>query len=62
MEKDIMSKEIAVAFVGVHRASSFFRAFQAHHRTTIVALCDVNQGTLAEVGRAVSVTQLWIAD
>jgi len=56
-----MGKDIHVAFVGVHRASSFFKAFQVHPDTAIVALCDVNRETLAEVGRAVGVTQLYTA-
>jgi len=56
-----MSKDIQVAFVGVHRASSFFKAFQVHPDTVIVALCDVNQETLAEVGRAGGITQLYTA-
>ncbi len=54
-----MAKDIKVAFVGVHRASSFFKAFQVHPDTEIVALCDINEATLADVGREVGVTQLY---
>ena len=52
-------KDIKVAFAGVHRASSFFRAFQVHPDTQIVALCDINEKTLADVGRATGVAQLY---
>jgi predicted dehydrogenase len=52
-------KDIKVAFAGVHRASSFFRAFRAHPATQIVALCDVSEKTLADVGRTTGVTQLY---
>lgn len=54
-----MTRNIKVAFAGVHRASSFFKAFQAHPDTQVVALCDVNEGTLADVGPAVGVAQLY---
>jgi predicted dehydrogenase len=54
-----MAKDIKVAFAGVHRASSFFKAFQVHPDTRIVALCDVNEETLADVGRATGVTGLY---
>ena len=54
-----MAKDIKVAFAGVHRASSFFKAFQVHPDTQIVALCDVNEATLADVGRATGVTGLY---
>ncbi len=54
-----MAKDIKVAFAGVHRASSFFKAFQVHPDTQIVALCDVNEETLADVGRATGVTGLY---
>ena len=46
-----MSKDLKVAFAGVNRASSFFKAFQAHPETEIVALCDVNEATLRDIGR-----------
>lgn len=55
-----MSKEIKVAFAGVHRASSFARAFQHHPETQIVALCDLHAPTLAEAGRALGVDALYI--
>jgi predicted dehydrogenase len=54
-----MAKDIKVAFAGVHRASSFFKAFQVHPDTQIVALCDVNAATLADVGRETGVTGLY---
>lgn len=50
-----MSEKIRVAFAGVHRAGSFFKAFQAHPETEIIALCDLNQQTLADVGAAIGV-------
>ena len=54
-----MGKDIKVAFVGAHRASSFFRAFQLHPRTQIVALCDVNEQALAAAGEAAGVRALY---
>jgi len=54
-----MSKDIKVAFSGVHRASSFFKAFQIHPETEIVALCDVNEKTLADAGEATGIRQLY---
>jgi predicted dehydrogenase len=54
-----MANDIKVAFVGVHRASSFFKAFQVHPDTEIVALCDINEKTLADVGEATGVSQLY---
>lgn len=54
-----MGRDIRVAFVGVRRASSFFRAFGAHPETEIAALCDLDERTLAEAGRAVGVSQLY---
>ena len=54
-----MGKEIKVAFAGVHRSSSFFRAFQAHSETQIVALCDINENVLAEAGKATGITSLY---
>lgn len=55
-----MAKDIKVAFAGVRRSSSFFGAFQAHPETHIVALCDVNEQTLAEAGKATGLSQLYI--
>ena len=52
-----MSKHITVAFAGVHRANAYFRSFQAHPDTEIVALCDLNEETLAESGEALGVTR-----
>ncbi len=54
-----MSKDIKVAFVGAYRATDFFRGFQAHPETRIIALCDINETTLAETGKAIGVTQLY---
>lgn len=54
-----MAKDIKVAFSGVHRASSFLRAFQAHPDTAVVALCDVNERTLAEAGRDMGISGLY---
>ncbi|GIV79700.1 MAG: glycosyl hydrolase family 109 protein 1 [Litorilinea sp.] len=51
--------EIKVAFAGVRRSSAFFKAFQLHPETQIVALCDINERTLAEAGKATGVTQLY---
>ena len=34
-----MAGEIKVAFSGARRAGSFFKAFQVHPETEIVALC-----------------------
>ncbi|MHB0874423.1 MAG: Gfo/Idh/MocA family protein [Anaerolineae bacterium] len=54
-----MAKDIKIAFSGVHRASSFFRAFQVHPDTAVVALCDVNEATLAEAGRETGISGLY---
>jgi predicted dehydrogenase len=54
-----MDKEIKVAFSGARRSSSFFRAFQAHPETEIVALCDPHEETLAEAGKTTGITQLF---
>ncbi len=54
-----MAKEIKVAFSGARRASSFFKAFQTHPETEIVALCDPKAETLSEAGRATGVNQLY---
>ena len=54
-----MTKSIRVGFAGARRASSFFKAFQAHPDTEIVALCDINEQTLAEAGDATGITQLY---
>ena len=54
-----MANEVKIGFVGVHRASSFFRAFQCHPETEIVALCDVDENTLAQAGPATGVQALY---
>ena len=54
-----MTKDIKVAFSGARRASSFFKAFQSHPETEIVALCDPHAETLAETERATGITQLY---
>ena len=54
-----MGEDVKVAFTGVRRASSFFKAFQVHPDTQIVALCDVNEKNLTDVGQATGVTQLY---
>ena len=54
-----MANEIKVAFSGARRAGSFFKAFQTHPETEIVALCDPHADTLAASGRATGVTQLY---
>lgn len=51
--------KIKVAFSGARRSSSFFRAFQAHPETEVVALCDLHEETLAEAGKATGITQLF---
>lgn len=52
-----MTKDIKIAFAGVHRASAYFRSFQVHPDTEIVALCDLNEETLAQAGQALSISQ-----
>ena len=47
-----MAKELKVAFAGARRSSSFFKAFQSHPETQIVALCDAHEPTLYEAGKA----------
>ncbi len=54
-----MSKKFKIAFSGVRRSSAFFRAFQIHPETEIVALCDVHEETLAEAGKATGISQLY---
>ena len=54
-----MSKEIKIGIVGAPRGRNFFRAFQVHPETQIVALCDVDEGTLAEEGRKAGVAGLY---
>lgn len=52
-------KKLRIAFAGARRSSSFFRAFQAHPHTEIVALCDLNAPTLAEAGRVTGIEKLY---
>ncbi|MGQ9554834.1 MAG: Gfo/Idh/MocA family protein [Anaerolineae bacterium] len=54
-----MKGDIKVAFAGVHRASSFFRAFQVHPDTEIVALCDLSEATLADASKATGINKLY---
>lgn len=54
-----MSKELKVAFAGARRSSSFFKAFQCHPETEVVALCDAYEPNLYDAGRATGVTQLY---
>jgi predicted dehydrogenase len=54
-----MGHKLKIAFAGIRRASSFVRAFQNHAETEIVALCDLNQTTLAEAGKALGVNQVY---
>ena len=54
-----MSKDIKVAFVGARRGHSFFKTFQAHPDTEIVALCDIDEGLLGEKGREAGTTGLY---
>ncbi|MCL4859362.1 MAG: Gfo/Idh/MocA family oxidoreductase [Caldilineaceae bacterium] len=54
-----MSKELKVAFAGARRSSSFFKAFQSHPETEVVALCDAYEPNLYDAGRATGVTQLY---
>jgi predicted dehydrogenase len=55
-----MAKDLKVAFAGARRASSFFKAFQSHPETQIIALCDAYAPTLHEAGQATGITQLYI--
>jgi len=54
-----MSKDLKVAFAGARRSSSFFKAFQSHPETQVVALCDTYEPTLMEMGKATGITQLY---
>ena len=54
-----MAGDIKVAFVGVHRAQSFFPAFQAQPEAQVVALCDVNESALARAGEATGAGALY---
>ncbi|MCX6047288.1 MAG: Gfo/Idh/MocA family oxidoreductase [Chloroflexi bacterium] len=54
-----MSKDLKVAFAGARRSSSFFKAFQSHPETQVVALCDTYEPTLTEMGKATGITQLY---
>jgi predicted dehydrogenase len=54
-----MAQRVGVAMVGVHRAAGFFKAFQLHPDTAIVALCDTNADALAEAGKAANSDRLY---
>lgn len=54
-----MGKALTVALAGVQRASAFFKAFQLHPETQIIALCDLNETTLVEAGHATGITGLY---
>ena len=54
-----MPRDIKVAFAGVHRASSFFKAFQVNPETQIVALCDLSERTLGLAAEELGVKQLY---
>ena len=54
-----MAKELKVAFAGARRSGSFFQAFQHHPATQIVALCDLHEPTLLEIGKATHITRLY---
>ena len=54
-----MGNKIKIAFAGARRSGSFFRAFQSHPETEIVALCDLYQPTLVEAGKTLGVDQLY---
>jgi predicted dehydrogenase len=48
-----------VAFAGARRSGAFFKAFQFHPDTQIVALCDIHEPTLTKAGRATGIRQLY---
>jgi predicted dehydrogenase len=54
-----LNSKLRVAFAGARRASSFFRAFQQHPETEIVALCDIHGPTLAEAGKTTGIESLY---
>ncbi|MDQ3250079.1 MAG: Gfo/Idh/MocA family oxidoreductase, partial [Chloroflexota bacterium] len=54
-----MSQALKVAFAGARRSSSFFKAFQSHPATEIVALCDVHEPTLGDMGKSTGITNLY---
>lgn len=54
-----MPKELKVAFAGARRSSSFFRAFQSHPETQVVALCDTYEPNLYDAGKATGITGLY---
>ena len=53
-----MSK-LKIAFSGARRAGSFYRAFQSHPETEIVALCDPYAPALAAAAATSGITQLY---
>jgi predicted dehydrogenase len=54
-----MAKVLKVAFAGARRSSSFFKAFQSHPETEVVALCDVYEPNLYETGKATGIQHLY---
>jgi predicted dehydrogenase len=54
-----MPKDLKVAFAGARRSSSFFKAFQSHPETEVVALCDTYEPNLYEAGKATGITGLY---
>ena len=54
-----MPKDLKVAFAGARRSSSFFKAFQSHPETEVVALCDTYEPNLYETGKATGISQLY---
>ncbi len=45
-----MTSELKVGLVGVPRGSGFIRAFQTVNETALVAICDINNEILNQVG------------
>jgi len=54
-----MSERIRVAIAGLGRGSHFFPAFRSHPATEIVALCDPDEGRLAEAAKATGAQELY---
>src|SRR6185503_4544245 len=54
-----MPKDLKVAFAGARRSSSFFKAFQSHPETEVVALCDTYEPNLYDAGKATGISQLY---
>ena len=43
-----------VGIVGLRRGRGFVSVFAAHPRVNVTALCDIDQGTLSDLGEAFS--------